>query len=108
MYAFVSSPYIATTWTGPSSAQSFLDGAGWRWGYGTFAIVTPVMCMPFLIIYFYNIRKANNVGLRKTKEQKRTFLQAVWYWFIEFDGKLWNYAHGDTLICVQCSVWFWS
>ena len=36
MYAFISSPYIATTWTGPSSAQSFLDGPGWRWGYGTF------------------------------------------------------------------------
>ena len=36
MFAFVNSPYIATTWIGGPLATAFLDGPGFRWGYGVF------------------------------------------------------------------------
>ena len=87
MYGIISSPYIATTFAGPSAAQDFLDGSGWRWGYGTFAIVTPVMCMPFLVVYYLNIKKAKDLGVREVKNQHRTILESIKYWIIELDGK---------------------
>ena len=48
MFAFSTSPYIATTFAGPAAAQSFQQTSGWPWAYGTFAILTPVISLPFL------------------------------------------------------------
>ncbi len=42
LFAFSTSPYIATTFAGPAAAQSYIEGAGWRWVYGTFAIVSRI------------------------------------------------------------------
>lgn len=54
MFAFSTSPYMATTFAGPSAAQRFYDGAGWRWAFGSYAIVTPAVCLPFLGVFWYN------------------------------------------------------
>lgn len=85
MYAFASSPYIATTWIGGPAAQSFIEGAGFRWGFGTFAIVTPVVCMPLFILFVYNYRKAKSAGLMPVHESNRTILQSIIHYSIEFD-----------------------
>lgn len=85
MYAFASSPYIATTWIGGPAAQSFLDGAGFRWGFGTFAIVTPVMCMPVFFLFVWNYRKAKKAGVMPVRETNRTILQSLKYYTVEFD-----------------------
>ncbi|KAI1487056.1 major facilitator superfamily domain-containing protein [Biscogniauxia mediterranea] len=85
MLAFVSSPYIATVWiTGPM-AQSLLQGIGFRWGFGIFSIITPVMCLPLFFLFTYNYQKAKKQGLIVIESSGRTFWQSVKYYFWEFD-----------------------
>ncbi|KAH0828318.1 hypothetical protein AYO21_07313 [Fonsecaea monophora] len=85
MFAFASSPYIATTWAGGPAAQRFLEGPGFRWGFGTFAIITPAICMPVFCLFVYNYRKARKAGLMPVRHSNRTFLQSLRYYTIEFD-----------------------
>lgn len=83
--AYTSSPYIATVWiTGPL-AQSVLNGVGWRWGFGIFAIVTPVVCLPLYFLFAYNQRKAVKQGILVPRKSGRTVLQSINHYFWEFD-----------------------
>ncbi|KAI3332802.1 major facilitator superfamily protein [Ustulina deusta] len=83
--AYVSSPYIATVWiTGPL-AQNVLNGIGWRWGFGIFAIVTPVVCLPLYFLFAYNQRKAVKQGILVREKSGRTLLQSIVHYFWEFD-----------------------
>ncbi|KAI1506387.1 major facilitator superfamily domain-containing protein [Biscogniauxia marginata] len=85
MLAFVSSPYIVTVWiTGPM-AQSLLSGIGFRWGFGIFSIITPIMCLPLFFLFTYNYQKAKKQGFVVTKDSGRTFAQSFKYYFWEFD-----------------------
>jgi MFS family permease len=85
MFAFISSPYIATCWiTGPL-ATAMLNGPGFRWGFGIFAIVTPVVCLPLNGIFWWNARKAKKEGLITREKSNRTLLQSLKYYAIEFD-----------------------
>ncbi|KAI5925970.1 major facilitator superfamily domain-containing protein [Camillea tinctor] len=85
MLAFVSSPYIATVWiTGPM-AQSLLQGIGFRWGFGIFSIITPIMCLPLFFLFTYNYQKAKKQGLVVIEKSGRTFWQSVVHYFWEFD-----------------------
>ncbi|EXJ68536.1 uncharacterized protein A1O5_08329 [Cladophialophora psammophila CBS 110553] len=85
MFAFASSPYIATTWAGGPAAQRFLEGAGFRWGFGTFAIVTPAVCLPVFFLFVFNYREAKKAGLMPTRQSDRTMIQAIQHYAIEFD-----------------------
>ncbi|KAI3323895.1 MFS general substrate transporter [Xylariaceae sp. AK1471] len=83
--AYTSSPYIATVWiTGPL-AQSVLNGVGWRWGFGIFAIVTPVVCLPLYFLFSYNQRKAVKLGVLVPQKSGRTVFQSINHYFWEFD-----------------------
>ena len=86
MFALTSCVYIVTVWiTGPLS-QAFLDGPGWRWCYGAFAIITPAVCLPLFVLFLKNERKAKKAGLITKREASgRTWQQAVMYWSVEFD-----------------------
>ena len=55
MYAFTSSPYIITTWIAGPVATAFLQGAGFHWGFGTFAILSPVVAAPLIGLLFWNL-----------------------------------------------------
>ena len=85
MFAFVSSPYIATVWIGGPIATSLLKGIGFRWGFGIFAIVTPIMTIPLFALFTYNYRKAKKAGLITVRNSGRTTIQSVKYYAIEFD-----------------------
>nr|ODN94626.1 siderophore iron transporter MirB [Cryptococcus depauperatus CBS 7855] len=50
-FAFTSSPYIITAFAGPAAAQHFYD-FNWRWAYGLFAIVLPVVATPLFVGVF--------------------------------------------------------
>lgn len=86
-FAFISSPYIATVWIGGPLATAFLKktGDGFRWGFGTFAIITPVVCLPLFFVFWINYRKALKQGIVIKRESKGTALQAVKWYLIEFD-----------------------
>ncbi|KAJ3962617.1 hypothetical protein N0V92_000686 [Colletotrichum tropicale] len=62
-FAFTSSPYIITAFAGPKSAEGFLDNVNWRWGFGCFSIVLPVVAAPLYGILKWNIHKAKKRGV---------------------------------------------
>lgn len=86
MLAISQTPFICTAFTTPYAVSSFVSGAGWRWGYGTFAIVTPVACLPLCGIFLYYQRKAEKMGLyKRTESPVRGWYQTIVHYWIEFD-----------------------
>ncbi|KAG8419573.1 hypothetical protein J3458_004429 [Metarhizium acridum] len=63
MLAFATSPYIVTTWVGGPVTESALAGPGWRWGFGIWTIITPVVILPLSVLFLYNDGKAVKAGL---------------------------------------------
>ena len=83
--AYIASPYIITTFTSGYFADSMLNGPGWRWAFGTFAILHPVLNAPlFLLLMFYQI-KAIKMGLVPIRNTGRSMMQSVKYYLVEFD-----------------------
>ncbi|KAI9926714.1 MFS siderochrome iron transporter 1 [Aspergillus wentii] len=86
MLAYVGSPYIATVWIGGPLATAFLNGPGFRWGFGAFAIITPVITSPLLALFTWNYLKAKKAGLLPPKvDENRSVLQSLKHYAIEFD-----------------------
>ncbi|GAA5892057.1 hypothetical protein JCM8208_001422 [Rhodotorula glutinis] len=50
--SFLSAPYLCTGWVASFIVEGILNTASWRWGYGMFCIMTPVLILPLLIILF--------------------------------------------------------
>lgn len=98
MFALISSPYIATVWIGGPIANSFLKGAGWRWGFGTFAIVTTIITLPLWFLFYFNQRKAEKAGLLPAKTTKRTIIGSLKYYFVQFD------IAGIFILCAGLSL----
>lgn len=84
MLAFATSPYIVTTWAGGPMADSILDGPGFRWGFGLWAIVTPFVVLPLAGLFLYNHNKARKMGLVKLDHGKVT-LGAIKKYVIDVD-----------------------
>ncbi|KAH9907832.1 major facilitator superfamily domain-containing protein [Xylariomycetidae sp. FL2044] len=87
MFAFVSSPYIATVWISGPISQDVMSagGIGWRWTFGIFSIVTPIVCSPLYFLFTYNYRKALKAGLVVTEPSGRTTWESIVYYFWQFD-----------------------
>lgn len=51
MIAYVATPWLITTWIYGPAAQRMLETFGFRWGYGIWAIVFPVVCSPLVICF---------------------------------------------------------
>ncbi|KAH7413691.1 major facilitator superfamily domain-containing protein [Phaeosphaeria sp. MPI-PUGE-AT-0046c] len=68
MLSFATSPYVITTWVGGPVAQSVLAGPGWRWAFGIFTIIIPVVVAPLAILVLYNDRKARKQGLLEERK----------------------------------------
>jgi len=97
MFAFLASPYIITSWVTGPLATAYLGiemvdgvpvvaGIGWRWAYGSFAIITPIIALPLFALFQYNYKKAEKAGLMPVRESNRTFMQSVKYYLVEFDA----------------------
>lgn len=86
-YAFTSSPYIISAFAGPKAAEGFHE-ANWRWAYGSFAIILPIVAAPMFILLRYNRSLAKKKGLLKSRvRSERTVVQSVRFYIIEFDCK---------------------
>ncbi|KAL2794698.1 major facilitator superfamily domain-containing protein [Aspergillus keveii] len=84
-YAFTSSPYIITAFAGSAASERFY-AYNWRWAYGSFAIILPIVALPMFGLLQYNRYKAKRLGLLQEKEHSgRTFSQSVVHYVIEFD-----------------------
>lgn len=87
-YAFTSSPYIITAFAGPKVSDDYYYNISWRWGFGTFAIILPVVAAPLYIVLKLNLRKAANRGLLIRESSGRTLTENIWFYIQEFDGQL--------------------
>ncbi|KAI8882529.1 MFS general substrate transporter [Backusella circina FSU 941] len=84
-YAFTSSPYIITAFAGAKASEGFYYNISWRWGFGTFAIVFPIVAAPLYFILKFNLRKAKKDHVLEEEKDERTLLQKIWHFIIEFD-----------------------
>lgn len=84
-FAFVSTPFICTAFTGPLAAQSFLTHSTWRWAIGSFAIIMFFVFTPLAIIFKFFQRKAEKMGLFVRVDSGRTALQSTMHYIHEFD-----------------------
>lgn len=70
-FAFVSTPFICTAFTGPLAAESFLKMATWRWAYGAFAIIMPFVFVPLAVVFkFYQMKLQRWVYLMMKAEER--------------------------------------
>jgi hypothetical protein len=90
--AISNSPYICNTFAGPKLGETFLKHSSWRWGYGSFAIITPFTSIPFWAIFWIMSRRAKKLGVIKREKSDRTLGQSIMYWCVEFDGEI-EYRH---------------
>jgi MFS family permease len=85
-YAFTSSPYIITAFAGPKASNDFYYNINWRWGFGCFAIIFPIVAAPLFFVLKFNLRKAKTQGSLPKENSSRTLVQSIWYYSKEFDG----------------------
>ncbi|KAI1868381.1 hypothetical protein JX265_007204 [Neoarthrinium moseri] len=84
-FAFVSTPFICTAFTGPLAAQSFLTMTTWRWAVGSFAIIMTFVFTPLAVVFKFFQMKAEKQGLFKKERSGRTIWQSTKHYFVEFD-----------------------
>ena len=94
-FAFTSSPYIITALSGPVIAEYYYENISWRWAFGTFAIILPIVVTPLLITLMRGEQRAKQQGLITSSRSDRTFLQSVRFYIIEFDGMIHNILQTD-------------
>jgi MFS family permease len=105
MLAFATSPYIVTTWVGGPVTESVLAGPGWRWGFGIWTIITPVVILPLSILFLYNDRKAVKAGLIE-KRTTRITAKDVWDYLVAVDSVgILLLAGGMALFLLPFSIW---
>jgi MFS family permease len=89
-FALTSSPYMITAFAGPRAAQAFeVNVRSWRWAFGTFAIITPLMAIPLFTILKINLNNARKAGLipDETLRSGKSFPEILKHLAVEFDGK---------------------
>jgi len=89
-FAFVGTPFICTAFVGPLAAQAFIAASpttGWRWAFGAFAIIMPVIFLPLIIVFKFYQKKAEKLGLYRRERSGRTTVQSIVHYIHEFDGK---------------------
>lgn len=87
VYGVAGTPYIVTTFLGPAAAEQFYtQGALW-WGFGVFAVVTPIVTAPLLALLWNARHKARAAGLIHKADSGRTWLQSAQYYFTQFDSE---------------------
>lgn len=86
MQAFVSSPNLITCWLSGPISTAFLNGPGWRWAYGTFAILVPLVTFPLAGLFMWQFYKAKELDLIPKNDSGRTTWQSTIYYCREFDA----------------------
>ncbi|KAK3988930.1 major facilitator superfamily domain-containing protein [Cladorrhinum sp. PSN332] len=105
MLAFATSPYIMTTWIGGPMATAFMKGPGWRWGFGVWAILTPCVVSPLILLFFIHQYKASRLGLITAKRPPFS-LRGIKQFIIDFDllGLL-LLAAGMAMVLLPLSIY---
>jgi MFS family permease len=86
--ALMNSTSLITGWVAGPLAQAYLRGMGWRWAFGSFSALVPLVTLPLLGLLVVNHRKARKLGLiRVTKEDcERNPWELMIYYSREFNA----------------------
>lgn len=95
---------MITAFAGSRAAGAFLEDVSWRWGFGCFAIIVPIVTAPLFIMLKLNLRKAERQGRFVREKSGRTFWQQIVYGFKEFDGKLLLSCSSQLEIVLTCAL----
>src|SRR5262245_55897968 len=80
-------PTLATIFAGPAIAQEFLYHSSFRWAFGCFCIILPVVAAPVGISFFLNHRKAIRLGVAPERHSSRSLWESIQYYIVQFDGR---------------------
>ncbi|KKK21304.1 hypothetical protein AOCH_000541 [Aspergillus ochraceoroseus] len=69
-------PSLITAWTAAPFATSILKRS-WRWGFGVFAILVPVVSAPLLASLYHNKRKASKERKAQGTYERRNHLKSI-------------------------------
>ncbi|KAJ8069565.1 hypothetical protein OCU04_000006 [Sclerotinia nivalis] len=83
--AFSASPWIVTVWATGPAAQSVLSTIGFRWGFGIWVIILPIICAPLFGLFYFYQKKAEKQGLIQKIDSGRTWTESFLYYCREFD-----------------------
>lgn len=79
---------MITAFAGSKAAEGFLLNVNnWRWGFGIFAIIVPVVTMPLFTLLKVQLRKAEKRGLVPEHIKAKMTVQSVWKAIVSFDCK---------------------
>lgn len=76
---------MITAFAGSKASEGFYD-TNWRWAYGCFTIVLPVVAMPLFVNLMYNQNKAKKNGLLVKEPSGRSLGQSLMHYAVEFDS----------------------
>lgn len=86
MWAFAYSPNLITSFMAGPISESFFNGPGWRWFFGSFALMLPLVNLPLFFLFMYTSRKAKRLGLKTKEVVDRTMWQSIKHYVCEFDA----------------------
>ncbi|KAJ4347699.1 hypothetical protein N0V95_005197 [Ascochyta clinopodiicola] len=86
MQVLVTSSTLITTWLAGPVSQGFLDGPGWRWCFGVFIKLLPVVTLPIFFLLLKNFLKAKRMGIVPERNGGRTNLQSFIHYCRAFDA----------------------
>ncbi|KAL4778521.1 major facilitator superfamily domain-containing protein [Aspergillus varians] len=84
--ALVSSPYLFTFFLAGSVSAGCLNGPGWRWAFGAFAILVPSATLPLFSLMLKNHRKTKKRMLTPKATDNRNPLQSFIFHARQFDA----------------------
>lgn len=85
--AYIGSPWLINTWVYGYAVDRVIapGGIGWRWCFGIYSVIAPIVCAPLIIIYIKNEIKARKQGLIQPNPSRGTPGQTFLYYIKEFD-----------------------
>ncbi|GAA5861628.1 hypothetical protein JCM8547_000687, partial [Rhodosporidiobolus lusitaniae] len=69
-HAVLASPYIVVPWYSAHIVSALKTGDKWRWGYGMYAIIAPVVMIPGIVLLFWMQKRAEPVLVEKLAEKE--------------------------------------
>lgn len=84
--SLASTPYLITTFAGPSIAQVAYNNLGFRGTFTLFAVLTPLLAAPFCSMLFINQIKAKRIGVLSKDPIRRSWRASFLHYAKEFDG----------------------
>ncbi|KAI2477558.1 Siderophore iron transporter mirB [Pyrenophora tritici-repentis] len=106
--SYASSPWLVTTWIYGYGVNGIIapGGIGFRWAFGIFAILAPIICSPLIALFVIYEGKARKQGLIKPRPSRGNFGQTVVYYLREFDAVgLLILATGLSLFLVAFNIY---